>query len=66
MHVCTYSNRITIVNSVILGRCSLQSKENQLQDLVDAKSQALAQADRLIAQYRGRKAQTDEEVCMGS
>lgn len=29
---------------------------------MDAKALALAQADRLISQYRGRKAQSDEEV----
>ena len=40
----------------------LKQKESHLQDLVDAKSLALTQADRLISQYRGRKAHIDEEV----
>ncbi|KAL5467708.1 hypothetical protein EMCRGX_G031971 [Ephydatia muelleri] len=40
---------------------AMQQKECHLQDLVDAKSLALTQADRLISQYRGRKAHIDEE-----
>jgi hypothetical protein len=40
----------------------MQTKEEHLQDLLDAKAMALNHADKLIAQYRARKAQADAEV----
>ncbi|KAL4232964.1 hypothetical protein ACF0H5_007652 [Mactra antiquata] len=41
---------------------ALQTKEQHLQDLLEAKTLALTQADRMLSQYRARKGQ-DEAEC---
>ena len=39
-----------------------QGRERHLEDLMEAKTQALSQSDRLLAQFRCRQAQADAEV----
>uniref|UniRef100_A0ABM0MMM4 Protein CIP2A-like n=1 Tax=Saccoglossus kowalevskii TaxID=10224 RepID=A0ABM0MMM4_SACKO len=40
---------------------NVQTRENQLKDLLEAKAMALSQADRLISQYRFRKTQSEAQ-----
>jgi len=71
--VCTWSMFITCCVSCYKTLMSIlcwlwycvihwQSKENYLQDLLEAKSLTLTQTDRLLAQYRTRIAQYEAEV----
>ena len=52
----------------IVSMCSfkiiflLQTKEQHLQDLLEAKTLALNQADRMLNQHRARKGQDEAEV----
>merc|ERR1712142_903314 len=41
---------------------SLVTKENQLEDLLEAKTLALQQADRLLTQYRCQKARNEDDA----
>ena len=41
---------------------SLQTREGQLQDLLDAKTMALSQADQIISQYRARQASSETDI----
>ena len=41
-----------------------KTRETHLDDLVQAKTMALSQADRLIQQYKSRLAQVDADVCI--
>lgn len=41
---------------------SLVTKENQLEDLLEAKTLALQQADRLLTQYRCQKSRTEDDA----
>jgi len=41
---------------------AMSTKEQHLQDLLEAKTLALTQADRMLAQYRSRKGQDEAEV----
>ena len=41
----------------------LKTKGSHVEDLLEAKSLALEQADRLIAEYRCKRVKADAEVC---
>ena len=53
------SDIISVYEQKLRGQ---KTRENHLDDLVQAKTMALAQADRLIQQYKSRLAQVDSEV----